>query len=210
MSTNSAPLPYGWITQIDPTTNHPFFVDTKATPPRSIWVHPYEDEQYLKEHPDVREKVGRDKPSNDLKPPVDDSRRHSYGGESSKKVDNEPSRPGSASGQAKPRSFMGKLKDKAIGTKEEREAAKQRAALVIDVCHIPPFDFKFLSCSNGSVEKKNVYDSCSCSNKRMRSSRHSMLRVILVVRHRPTATVTLTGKWDAGVEVSEAGEWLCH
>ena len=29
-------------------------VDTNVNPPRSIWVHPYEDAQYLHEHPDVR------------------------------------------------------------------------------------------------------------------------------------------------------------
>jgi hypothetical protein len=134
MSTDSRPLPYGWISQIDPNTNHAFYVDTKATPPRSIWVTPYEDEQYLKEHPEAREKVG--KSQGDLKPPVDDtSRRHSYGGQSSHKETHEtPERPESVKAK---RSFMGKLKDKAIGTKEEREAAKREAALVISFLEWP-------------------------------------------------------------------------
>ncbi|KAJ7487458.1 hypothetical protein B0H11DRAFT_2013431 [Mycena galericulata] len=52
------PLPYGWIKEVDGNTGHEFYVDTKATPPRSIWVHPLEDEQYLREHPEAREKAG--------------------------------------------------------------------------------------------------------------------------------------------------------
>ncbi|KAJ3721562.1 hypothetical protein C8R42DRAFT_667804 [Lentinula raphanica] len=113
------PLPYGWIEQYH--EGHRYYVDTKANPPRSIWVHPYEDEQYLREHPDVREKV---RPSssqglNSKKPSYNDeerTRRHSYNGESSR-----------APKGAK-RGFFGKLKDKAIGTKEEREAEKVRMA----------------------------------------------------------------------------------
>ena len=31
---------------------HQFFVDTKANPPRSIWVHPYDDEEYIRSIPD--------------------------------------------------------------------------------------------------------------------------------------------------------------
>jgi hypothetical protein len=50
------PLPYGWISQVDSNSGHRFYVDTKANPPRSIWVHPLEDEQYLREHPEAREK----------------------------------------------------------------------------------------------------------------------------------------------------------
>lgn len=41
------PLPEGWIRQWDDKEQHQFFVDTKASPPRSIWVHPYDDEIYL-------------------------------------------------------------------------------------------------------------------------------------------------------------------
>jgi hypothetical protein len=70
MPEDQRPLPYGWITQTDPNTNHPFYVDTKAKPPRSIWVHPYDDEQYLKEHPDVKEKVAKDAPPDYLDVPV--------------------------------------------------------------------------------------------------------------------------------------------
>ncbi|KAF2835847.1 hypothetical protein M501DRAFT_918788, partial [Patellaria atrata CBS 101060] len=41
------PLPSGWIRQYDPKEQHQFFVDTNADPPRSIWHHPYDDDQYL-------------------------------------------------------------------------------------------------------------------------------------------------------------------
>ncbi|KAJ9475385.1 hypothetical protein PHBOTO_005463 [Pseudozyma hubeiensis] len=58
------PLPKGWIRQYDPSTHHNFFVDTLAKPPRSIWVHPFDDEQYQREHPSEikkeRERIERE------------------------------------------------------------------------------------------------------------------------------------------------------
>ncbi|KAJ4002475.1 hypothetical protein F5050DRAFT_26719 [Lentinula boryana] len=113
------PLPYGWKKQYH-ESGHPYYVDTKSNPPRSIWTHPYEDEQYLREHPDAREKVrplssqglGSQKQSLNEK----ETRRHSYNGQSSKAPIGHK------------RGFFGKLKDKAIGTKEEREAEKARMA----------------------------------------------------------------------------------
>ncbi|TID22233.1 hypothetical protein E2P81_ATG11339 [Venturia nashicola] len=47
MEDEHRPLPQGWIRQFDADTHHQFFVDTSANPPRSIWSHPYDDEQYL-------------------------------------------------------------------------------------------------------------------------------------------------------------------
>ncbi|MCJ1257183.1 hypothetical protein MMC24_005008 [Lignoscripta atroalba] len=47
MEDEARPLPPGWSRQFDPQTSHQFFVDTKAQPPRSIWHHPYDDQQYL-------------------------------------------------------------------------------------------------------------------------------------------------------------------
>ncbi|KIY45751.1 hypothetical protein FISHEDRAFT_76300 [Fistulina hepatica ATCC 64428] len=85
-------------------------VDTNAEPPRSIWVHPYEDNQYLNEHPEVREKLAQRK----------GGRNPSPGASSS------PTGSPLLSGSEKHRGFFGKLKDKAIGTKEEREAERQR------------------------------------------------------------------------------------
>jgi len=126
------PLPYGWVQEMDPTHNHPYYIDTKATPPRSIWVHPYEDEQYLSEHPEVREKVGRrySTVGDGLKPPVEENRRHSFGGEGSERLGEiaGSSSNSALDNQPKKRGLFAKLKDKAIGTKEEREAEKRHRA----------------------------------------------------------------------------------
>ncbi|GAW06010.1 hypothetical protein LENED_007902 [Lentinula edodes] len=123
---NDLPLPYGWVEQRSPD-GHRFYVDTKANPPRSIWTHPYEDEQYLHEHPDVREKMRTSTSNQELRSSRSDikqsnyddrdARRHSYNGQSS-----------SSKIPGHNRGFFGKLKDKAIGTKEERQAEKARAA----------------------------------------------------------------------------------
>ncbi|KAK0506287.1 hypothetical protein EDD18DRAFT_1122772 [Armillaria luteobubalina] len=101
-------LPYGWIKQVH-ESGHPYYVDTRANPPRSIWVHPYEDELFLKEHSDIREKTH---PAPDYSP---ENSGHSLSG--------------SSAPQHK-RGFFGKLKDKAIGSKEERQAGKDRIAMV--------------------------------------------------------------------------------
>ena len=108
-------------------------VDTRAKPPRSIWVHPYEDEQFLREHPDIRDRLARERPS-DVPPPYS-SRRHSYSGSPSGSHLNVPERsdamrtsisqPGTPGVPQQNRGFFGKLKDKAIGTKEEREARRR-------------------------------------------------------------------------------------
>lgn len=47
MEDESRPLPHGWVRQFDPKSEHQFFVDTNAKPPRSIWHHPYDDDTYL-------------------------------------------------------------------------------------------------------------------------------------------------------------------
>ncbi|KAF7294581.1 WW domain-containing protein [Mycena indigotica] len=47
-SSPSPTLPAGWIKQYDPASQRHFYVDT--TVPRSTWSHPYEDEQYIREH----------------------------------------------------------------------------------------------------------------------------------------------------------------
>ncbi|MCJ1275416.1 hypothetical protein MMC21_003219 [Puttea exsequens] len=40
-------LPKGWLRSYDPDNAHQFFVDTTADPPRSIWHHPYDDDDYM-------------------------------------------------------------------------------------------------------------------------------------------------------------------
>lgn len=47
MEDESRPLPQGWVRQLDPQSNHQFFVDTATEPPRSIWHHPYDDDAYM-------------------------------------------------------------------------------------------------------------------------------------------------------------------
>ncbi|KAI0639809.1 hypothetical protein C8Q77DRAFT_1083006 [Trametes polyzona] len=136
MSYDTEPLPDGWVREYDPNTKHPFWVDTKARPPRSIWVHPYEDEQFLREHPDVRDRLARDRRETPSEaPPPYSPRRHSYHGASSGSQShlnvpgnerrNAHSQPGTPAVDRNQRSFFGKLKDKAIGTKEEREAKRE-------------------------------------------------------------------------------------
>ncbi|KAJ7169751.1 hypothetical protein C8R46DRAFT_1089886 [Mycena filopes] len=117
------PLPYGWISQVDNATQTRFYVDTKATPPRSIWVHPLEDEQYLREHPEAREKS---RPAADEKhysapatPPVSSpaassSNRSNYAAPSGSKQEK--------------RGLFGKIRDATVGTKEEREQEKRHKA----------------------------------------------------------------------------------
>lgn len=96
-------------------------VDTRANPPRSIWVHPYEDEQFLCEHPEVRAKKETFSGSDlDAPPPYDAATaRHASGsGEKS----GLPDAVSEAGPHTEPkRGVLGRLKDKAIGTKEERE-----------------------------------------------------------------------------------------
>ena len=47
MEDEGRPLPSGWLRQYDPANHHQFFVDTNKDPPRSIWHHPYDDDEYL-------------------------------------------------------------------------------------------------------------------------------------------------------------------
>lgn len=47
MEDEARSLPDGWIRQYDEELGHQFFVDTTKSPPRSIWWHPYDDDQYM-------------------------------------------------------------------------------------------------------------------------------------------------------------------
>lgn len=47
MEDENRPLPFGWVRQFDPQEQHQFFVDINADPPRSTWVHPYDDDEFL-------------------------------------------------------------------------------------------------------------------------------------------------------------------
>ncbi|KAL8639137.1 MAG: hypothetical protein Q9228_003797, partial [Teloschistes exilis] len=58
MEDEGRPLPAGWVRQYDTERHHQFFVDTNKDPPRSIWHHPYDDDQYMNTlSPDERQKI---------------------------------------------------------------------------------------------------------------------------------------------------------
>lgn len=60
MEDENRPLPPGWVRQFDPQEQHQYFVDTTKNPPRSIWVHPYDDPEYLSTlSPEERKKHAR-------------------------------------------------------------------------------------------------------------------------------------------------------
>ncbi|KAK0652679.1 hypothetical protein B0T16DRAFT_320693 [Cercophora newfieldiana] len=108
------PLPEGWVRTFDPASQHQFFVDTKADPPRSIWHHPYDDEQFLQTlSPAARESIrasGRIPNKADFAAePTDEDAFHSDGSAS------------------RPRRKLGrKLKDKITGTTHEQREAERR------------------------------------------------------------------------------------
>ncbi|KAF9229137.1 hypothetical protein BS17DRAFT_771083 [Gyrodon lividus] len=133
---SNLPLPDGWIQQYDPNHNHHYWVDTKAIPPRAIWIYPYEDDQFLDEHPEIKAKLEKLSSSSLTDPPPYDSdtRQHFRGGgESSSSGFRDSHLTTSLSdcdhtgdlSTDKKRGVFGRFKDKAIGTKEEREEHKR-------------------------------------------------------------------------------------
>lgn len=96
-------------------------------------MHPHEDEQFLAEHPEVKANEETSSESDlDAPPPYDVATegRASGSGEdkkagSSKRADPPDAVSGESSHAEHKRGVFGKLKDKAIGTKEEREEHKR-------------------------------------------------------------------------------------
>jgi hypothetical protein len=60
-------------------------IDTKWEPPRATWAHPYKDEKYLSEHPELRRKVGERQIAigGGMKPCTSNIQAHPHRGESS-------------------------------------------------------------------------------------------------------------------------------
>ncbi|KAK6858562.1 hypothetical protein PG995_006261 [Apiospora arundinis] len=126
----SRPLPDGWVRTFDPENHHQFFVDIQADPPRSIWHHPYDDEEFLNSLPlQERERLGgltRHPSKEDIAAETTDeeegdSSHHTRAGAAHEAP---PHQQGSSS---KPRSFGRKMKDKITGTThEERNAERAR------------------------------------------------------------------------------------
>jgi len=134
MSSSDLPLPYGWVQEFDPKTNHPFWINTNAEPPRAIWTHPYDDEQYLREHPEIREKIeSRDMKQQNSKyspPSMPPGRRHSFHGRDSGTIvrENDEATQNSSNRGIGNRGFFGNPMGRTIGTQEEREPYRREEA----------------------------------------------------------------------------------
>ncbi|KAK7959485.1 uncharacterized protein PG986_004339 [Apiospora aurea] len=136
----SRPLPDGWVRTFDPENHHQFFVDIRADPPRSIWHHPYDDEQYLNSLPaQERERLGgltRHPSKEDIAAETTDEEGDSHHATAFRGPGHGPAAgeaseaSGSGSGSSsssKPRSLGRKMKDKITGTThEERNAERSR------------------------------------------------------------------------------------
>ncbi|KAK5126348.1 hypothetical protein LTR85_010584 [Meristemomyces frigidus] len=134
------PLPKGWVRTLDPETQHQFFVDTTADPPRSIWTHPYDDEQYLRtlsgeERERVeQESLGRGRPPSKAdimaEHTDEDDDHHDHAGASASSSSHYaelPPRPDADKG--KKAGFGRRMKDKMTGsTHEERVQERQKRA----------------------------------------------------------------------------------
>ena len=136
MEDETRPLPEGWVRSFDPQNSHQFYVDTTKDPPRSIWVHPYDDEEYLSSlSSDERERIEQESMNRGHPPSKADIMAAHTDDE-----DDHPSSSTSAPGELPPRpdgkgkgrdnrSFGRKFKDKVTGsTHEEREQERRRRA----------------------------------------------------------------------------------
>ncbi|KAL8835898.1 MAG: hypothetical protein Q9170_003125 [Blastenia crenularia] len=134
MEDEGRPLPPGWIRQYDPENQHQFFCDTTREPPRSIWHHPYDDEEYLNTlTPQERQRI-----QNSLQVPSHDDIAAESSDEDRddhpppNRAPANPTITPSTSQQQKDSgasSFGRKLKDKLTGTTHEQreEQRRQRA-----------------------------------------------------------------------------------
>ncbi|KAK1763403.1 hypothetical protein QBC33DRAFT_459607 [Phialemonium atrogriseum] len=133
MEDEARPLPKGWVRTFDPATSHQFFVDVTADPPRSIWHHPYDDEEYVAGLPDEQRKrlagqgallghsVSREDLAAESTDEDDDRSDLGRGGHDGGGDDDHP--PGALSKLGR------KLKDRITSsTHAEREAERQRRA----------------------------------------------------------------------------------
>ena len=148
MEDENRPLPHGWLRQFDASHSHQYFVDTSKDPPRSIWHHPYDDEQYLstltdserrhieslKKAPNRRDAEtmstdGEDEHDHDAYSPISPDSKGSKKATHASRVDSNAGE-GSSSGaqppqyQDKPK-FGRRLKDKITGTTHEQRVAER-------------------------------------------------------------------------------------
>ncbi|SCV71692.1 BQ2448_3280 [Microbotryum intermedium] len=118
METELMELPKGWVREFDANSQHVYYVDTTKNPPRSIWVHPYEDPEYLSSIPDTE----RTRLFGEADP------QH-QGSNSAHASTSAGSSAPQQQRQAEKRSLGRKLKDKMTNsTHEERQAERRRRA----------------------------------------------------------------------------------
>ncbi|KAK4050752.1 hypothetical protein OIO90_004974 [Microbotryomycetes sp. JL221] len=131
------PLPEGWRREFDSNTQHCFYVDTKSNPPRSIWVHPFDDPEYLNSLSDKeRKEILGDNPP----PAVPDNAQGSSSSSSNNYVNtgdikstdhattamtSSSTHPHSDDNKEK-RSFGRKMKDKMTGTTHEQRVQERK------------------------------------------------------------------------------------
>ena len=135
------PLPHGWVRQWDTHEQHQFFVDTKADPPRSLWIHPLDDDEVWKSLPSeekerlqaAEDQMRRPKTPTDHKDEkagaVGTHHTHEdYPSELPPRPSGPHSTPSHSGGQKK-QSLGERLKTKVTGlTKEEREQERAQQA----------------------------------------------------------------------------------
>lgn len=119
MEDEARPLPKGWVRSYDPETGHQFFVDTTKEPPRSIWMHPYDDDEYLRTlSSEERERIEEDslRHPHDAQPSKADIMHDHTDVSDNEDIPNElPPRKNAAPAQKK--SFGRKMKDKYSGSR---------------------------------------------------------------------------------------------
>lgn len=132
MEDQTRSLPKGWVRSYDPESSHQFFVDTTKDPPRSIWVHPYDDEEYMSSlsseqrerieeesmHPSSGNQTGKGKQDNTI---YDHTDEEDFPAEL-------PPRDQAPEAEGKGKKSLGRrMKDKITGTThEEREQERAR------------------------------------------------------------------------------------
>jgi len=143
MEDESRPLPQGWVRQFDQQSNHQFFVDTRKDPPRSIWHHPYDDEEFLSTLPSAErerlQEMTRHSSVHDImaEPSDDEDAKHHTKTGTSAAGHGITGAPSSHASSSKPnqqlpprdekRTWGRKMKDKITSsTHEEREAARRQ------------------------------------------------------------------------------------
>lgn len=131
MEDERRPLPKGWVRTLDPETHHQFFVDTTKDPPRSVWHHPYDDEEYLSTLSGAeRERIEQESMGRGRPPSKQDIIAH----HTDEEDDDHPAASSSSAakkGQELPprpeqKGFGRKMKDKITGTTHEQRVAERK------------------------------------------------------------------------------------